>query len=131
MEMLEEWRPIKGFEGLYSVSSLGRVRSENRVIAHKHTGTRTIASRILRPGPSGPKAEYRQVLLSKNDVQTHRSVHSLVAEAFLGYVVGRDTVKFRNGNPSDSSLSNLYVIQRDVPRYVAKRHVAKRRKVTI
>jgi hypothetical protein len=130
MEMLEEWRPVRGFEGLYSVSNMGRVRSESRVIAHKHTGTRRIASRILRPGLCGPKGhpqgQYRHVLLSKNDIQTHRSVHSLVAEAFLGYVVGRDVVKFCNDNRADNSLGNLYVVERDAFRYVAKR-----RKVTI
>ena len=32
--MIEEWRPIPGFEGYYSVSDLGCVRSERRVVKH-------------------------------------------------------------------------------------------------
>lgn len=32
----EIWRPIDGFEGSYSVSNLGRVRSEKRTVMRKN-----------------------------------------------------------------------------------------------
>ena len=33
---VEEWRPVKGFEGLYEVSNLGRVRSLDRIIKRRN-----------------------------------------------------------------------------------------------
>lgn len=71
---METWRPISGWPD-YEVSDLGRVR--------RVTGGRGVrAGRVLRPGsqPNG----YLGVNLYLNGVRTRRTVHSLVADAFLG-----------------------------------------------
>jgi len=44
----EEWRPVRGFEGLYSVSSLGRVRSEPRTIFRTDGHRQPVRQRLLR-----------------------------------------------------------------------------------
>lgn len=36
MSAAEEWRPVAGYESLYSISSLGRVRSEQKMIVRKN-----------------------------------------------------------------------------------------------
>ena len=45
----EEWRPIRGYEGSYDVSNLGRVRSLDRIVKHRKgpQKSRTIRGRIM------------------------------------------------------------------------------------
>ena len=73
---MEEWRDIPGYESFYQVSNLGNVRSLDRFIIN-----RIVKGKILSKGLS--KFGYYCVVLSKNNVQISRSVHRLVAEAFI------------------------------------------------
>ena len=70
----EEWRDIKGYEGLYQVSSIGRVRSLN------YYGT---AGKIKVLKNKKDKDGYLTVNLYKNEKQKNCKVHRLVAEAFV------------------------------------------------
>lgn len=84
----EEWLPVRGYEGLYEVSSLGRVRSLDRVVCLKNEHGRIYQRRrftgqILRQQPHSG-ADYPQVKLSKAGIIKNRFVHVLVCEAFLG-----------------------------------------------
>ena len=72
----ERWLPIRGYEGFYEVSDLGRVRS---VLHQTAKGPR--GGRVLRPLDCHG---YAQVSLSRYGVVRKRQVHKLVAEAFLG-----------------------------------------------
>src|SRR3990167_5147106 len=93
----EEWRPVPGFEGLYSVSSLGRVRSERIVI---------LRGEISNWG-------YPQVALRKDGQYKSRTIHSLVAEAFHGPRPPKHVVNHRNGTKRDNRPENLeYVTQK-------------------
>lgn len=76
MKEIEVWREIKGYEGLYEVSNLGRVRS----LRHQH-GYRRKVPKILKPGKK--KSGYLYVNLCKNGKVTSKYVHRLVAEAFI------------------------------------------------
>lgn len=69
--MAEEWLPIKGYEGLYEVSSFGRVKSLNY--------GRTAAPKLLRQHLRG---EYLSVTLYKDKSHSKESVHRLVASTF-------------------------------------------------
>ena len=74
----EIWRPIAGYEGLYEVSSHGRVRSLDRITSHGHRRRGT----MLRP--SANRTGHQKVrLCRKADVQSFL-VHRLVLEAFVG-----------------------------------------------
>lgn len=77
--MDEVWKDIEGYEGYYQVSSLGRVRSLDRVVATSNGRTRISHGRILVPCGR----PYRHVCLSRGNVQEQRRVHRLVAEAFI------------------------------------------------
>ena len=96
------WKAVPGFEGHYEVSDAGGVRRFLR-------GRRAIAKygphRVLSPKalPSG----YRQVVLSKNNVQTYRYVHRLVLEAFVGPCPEGMLSCHGNGDKSDNRLANL------------------------
>ena len=45
--MIEQWKSIKGYEGCYEVSNLGRVKSVKRYV-RKHDGIRTVKERVLK-----------------------------------------------------------------------------------
>jgi len=68
----ERWLPIAGYEGMYEVSDLGRVRSLPRF----HAG-----GRVLKPSYCGPVAS---VGLRRDGRSRTFSIHGLVARAFLG-----------------------------------------------
>ena len=46
----EEWRDVVGYEGLYQVSSEGRVKSLERTYIDKIGRERYVKERILKPG---------------------------------------------------------------------------------
>lgn len=72
---MEIFKSIKGYEGLYEISDKGRVRSNyNRL-----SGSRILKNMLANNG-------YYMVFLYKGGKGKHITVHSLVAEAFLGYV---------------------------------------------
>jgi hypothetical protein len=72
----ETWLPVAGYEGLYSVSNLGRIRGERIIRAYK-------TPRILKQQLNKIKG-YLQVGLSRNNKGRTCTVHPLVATAFLG-----------------------------------------------
>lgn len=90
----EEWRPIAGWPG-YEVSSLGRVMS--------HKGR---APRLLTPYLNGG---YPSVTLAggTRGVKRLRTIHTIVAEAFIGPRPANLEVRHLNGDPLDCSVSNL------------------------
>jgi hypothetical protein len=97
---LEIWRPVVGYEGLYDVSSLGRVKSLERLSL---SGKR-IRERILKPLPT---ARYPGVTLHRERIQTRHYIHRLVALAFLGPCPEGQEVRHKDGGRDCPRLSNL------------------------
>lgn len=96
----ERWLPIPGYEGMYSVSDQGRVRSEPRLDGRG----RRIAGRILKPGTRGG---WLIVNLADNCVHTVFSVHRLVMMAFIGPKPEGHIIRHLNDDPLDNWLENL------------------------
>lgn len=91
--MTEEWRDIRGYEGLYQVSSEGRVFGVKR-------------GKILSPrlNPQG----YARYALCKDNEYAHFTGHRLVATAFLGEQPSdRPLVLHGPNGPTDNSVENL------------------------
>lgn len=78
MKIKEEWRPILGYEGLYEVSSIGRVKSLLRYARSKGRGRRLVRERMLKPMTNSDG--YRQVGLCRNGKISMRKVSRLVAQ---------------------------------------------------
>lgn len=111
--MVEEWRDIKGFEGFYKVSSLGRVKSLDRVVFAGENANHLFAhlnERILKPkdrlSHNGEKV-YKQVTLHRDGVPTFCSVHRLVAQAFIPNPNNYPCVNHKDENPSNNCYINL------------------------
>ena len=103
----ESWLPVVGYEGMYEVSDMGRVRSVSRTVKSKGPGVKWVQGRILKQqrGTTGRLC----ITLHREKTWWKRCVHRLVAEAFLAdsHFEGSE-VCHRNGIADDNSASNLY-----------------------
>ena len=93
----EIWKDIKGFEGRYMVSNMGRVKSLN----YRRTGK----EKILKGRNSG--YGYLQVQLCKDGKVKKYLVHRLVATAFLENPQNLPVINHKNEIKSDNRVSNL------------------------
>lgn len=104
--MKEEFRWIKGFEGLYQVSNLGRVYSFPRVDAlNRHKGGVYVSTRLL---PTG----YVIVSLNKDGKQYTRLLHRLVAQAFLANPTNKAEVDHIDADKTNNVVGNLRWVTR-------------------
>jgi len=98
----EDWRPVVGYEGLYSVSSLGRVRRDGFSKYGKPPGT-ILRTGGLRTGGNG----YLHIDLHRGQGPKCVSVHLLVLESFVGPRPEGQYANHRNGVKTDNRLDNL------------------------
>lgn len=141
---MEQWRAVIGFEGLYEISSLGRVHSlrprnesqrtlnekqieQIRKLSADGVSSRNIArsvgvsqpiiskilrgtayktqTHILRPAVRGDG--YLFVTLAVNRKHWHKTIHSMVAAAFIGPRPPGRHINHKNGDKLDNRASNL------------------------
>lgn len=98
--MSEQWKDVIGYEGLYQVSDLGRIKSTQR----NDTAGRLVRERILAPSLAGG---YPSVNLCKGGQRKTKAVHLMVAEAFLGEKKEGSEVAHSDGDAMNPALSNL------------------------
>src|SRR3990167_10375693 len=95
--MTKVWRSVVGFEGLYSISSEGRVRRDAG-------GSGARPGHILAPGI---RNGYPYVNLHRNRRATKAYVHSLVIQAFLGLREEGQEVNHIDGDKLNARFVNL------------------------
>ena len=106
MLMEEIWKDVVGYEGLYQVSSLGRVKSLERLVKNDNKGGfRLIKEKILSLCSSG--RQYYYVSLRKNSLPKKVYVHRLVAEVFLPNPENKPCVDHLNTDKFDNRVENL------------------------
>lgn len=89
---MEELKDIRGFEGLYKISSLGYVLSLR-------------SGRPLKPSIDGWK--YRQVYLCNQGTSVRFSLHRLVAKYFIDNPNNKPNVNHIDGDKGNNAVSNL------------------------
>lgn len=102
--MNEVWKPVNGYEGLYEISSLGRVKSLPRTVDNgfnvRHTKEKILRKSYFANG-------YEKALLTMNGKSKCFRVHRLVAIAFIDNPNGFKEVNHINEDKTDNRVENL------------------------
>ena len=101
----EEWRDIPGYEGMYQVSNLGQVRSIGRTVTRSDGQVHRYKGNILRT-PLNQRG-YQVVNLCIHGKCQIRTVHSLIAETFIGTRPEGMEVCHSDGNKTNNRVDNL------------------------
>ena len=102
--MNEIWKPIKGYEGVYEVSSYGRVRSLARMRIDRMGRRKPIPEKMLK---MHDRKGYDSVTLQDMGRKAIMSVHRLVAMAFIPNPDNLPIINHRDENPKNNQVSNL------------------------
>lgn len=103
---MEIWKDIQGYEGLYQVSNLGKIKSLDRIIKANKDGGKRLAKGELKTLQKGWHG-YLWVALCKNGKSKTYSVHRLVALAFIENKENMPQVNHIDGNKENNSVGNL------------------------
>ena len=108
----EVWKDVPGYEGLYQVSSLGRIKTMQREIpcGKYYGGTRIIKERIKEFDQ--PSQRYTITALSKGGKVKALHLHKLVAMVFLGHKPDgmNEVVDHIDGNKKNNAVDNLRLV---------------------
>lgn len=102
--MVEEWKDIEEYKGLYQVSNYGRVKSLDRWVDNKGNSKRPIKGKILKPVEHNG---YQHVLLFKNGNYKKYFVHRMVAMAFIPNPDNLPIINHKDEKPSNNRVDNL------------------------
>jgi hypothetical protein len=106
MTKKEEWKPIKGWEGLYEVSNVGNVKSLERSRIDSLGRKKTIPEKLLSIH-FNKKTRYQRVNLSDNGKVVTRDVHRLVAEAFIPNPQNLPFINHKDEDRRNNFVDNL------------------------
>ena len=122
--MNEIWKPIKGYEGCYSVSNLGRVKSESRFVKWGK-GEKFVTEKILKPVKH--KNGYLFVSLRGKEKMFIYAIHRLVAQAFLFNFSDDKQVHHINEDITDNTVENLCVMTVSEHMFIHKQKYPKKK----
>lgn len=102
--IVEIWRDILGYEGLYKVSNLGNVKSLEKWRNNGNGGYIQKEKILLQ---SNTSTGYKKIELTKGGKKKSFKIHRLVAIAYIHNPKNKPSVNHINGNPIDNNVSNL------------------------
>ena len=92
---VEQWKDIVGYEGLYRVSDIGRIKS-------------LLCGRILKPWKNKNGKKHRLMIsLWKNRLNKRFYMHQLILEAFVGPCPQNMECCHNDGNAENNAITNL------------------------
>lgn len=105
MQEKEIWKDVVDYEGVYQVSSLGVIRSVDRIYSAACGKVVNKKGRTIKSHPE--HRGYMQITLCLNGTRKTMKVHRIVLEAFTDVSSRKETVNHKNGIKSDNRLVNL------------------------
>lgn len=103
----EIWKPVVGYEGLYDVSNLGRVKSRDRLTKRRDHRRVVVPGRVMVTRARGNTPYIRVILRGGNGRSKTHAVHRLVLFAFCGAPKAGHSARHMDGNPENNALRNL------------------------
>jgi hypothetical protein len=100
----EIWTSVKGYEGIYEISSYGRLRSLDRIVRHYSGGDKKIKGKLYKGGLTRGYIAYG---LSKNGKMETGYAARLVAINFIPNPENKKEVNHINGIKTDNRIENL------------------------
>lgn len=101
----EVWVGIKGYENMYQISNLGRVKSLERWVNHGLSEKQFVENKILKPRLYNNG--YFFIVLCRDGKKKNSSIHRLVASAFIENIGNKEWVNHKNGIKIDNDVNNL------------------------
>lgn len=98
---MEEWRDVKGYEGMYQISNYGRVKSLGRIDRLGQKVDEKMRNQQI------DKNGYKSVMLSKDGNRKRYLVHRLVAEAFIPNPNNYPQINHKDENKINNKVNNL------------------------
>ena len=104
---MEVWKEIKDYEGVYEVSSYGRIRSLDHIVPCKAGSTRLVKGKVklLCVNRKG----YQITTLCKQNKMFTLTVHQAVAQAFIPDFIKGTELNHMDGNKINNFATNLEV----------------------
>ena len=103
----EVWKDIKNYEGHYQVSNYGRIKSVDKLV---NSGLKN-NKKVLKKGKILKQLKrsngYLAVGLCNGETQKSKSVHRLVAEAFIPNLNNYKNINHKDENKENNNVSNL------------------------
>lgn len=93
----EIWKPVVGYDGVYEVSNIGRVK---RLVGYHCWKDRVLRQNLVR-------GNYCMVILSVNDDKKPSPVHRIVAKAFIPNPLNKPFINHKDANPKNNCVDNL------------------------
>lgn len=104
----EEWKPIKGYEGQYEVSTLGRIKSLKRdVFRENRYGKGFVKHKEMILANNIVKSGYVMTTLHKNGKPKSFFIHRLVAETFILNPNAYKEINHIDKNRQNNNVNNL------------------------
>lgn len=131
--MEEVWKDIIGYEGLYKVSNLGRVKSLERIQILPNGSIRLKKERILNPKIHNGSPYYQVSLYDMEMNVKTKKIHWLVAEAFIPNPYHLPIIHHINLNKEDNCVNNLRweTYSENSKGYNRKQRCRKKRKIIL
>lgn len=101
----EIWKEIKGYEGIYSISSFGNVKRHERSVPSKNASRMVLKEKLLKIHTN--HRGYSYVVFGVNNKSQNYSIHRLIAEYFIPNPENKEQVNHINGIKSDNRIENL------------------------
>lgn len=103
--LAEEWRAVIGYEGFYEISDHARIRSLPRMVPTKGGGLTLWRGKILKPCLNSDG--YLQVGLTNSSGRKSKTVHQLLARAFIGEPPPGMQVNHKDGVKTNNRIGNF------------------------